>query len=67
MDLYRAHDITIRKEDQAKADAILEQHDVDEITCEYGSTRITYWIRPYLCEDIDDIMKDFKDNGIQVF
>lgn len=70
MDLYQAHDITIRKEDQAKADKILEQHDIDEITCSEGNDggcrTVTYWIRPYLSEDIDDIVKDFRDNGIQV-
>lgn len=71
MDLYQATDIKIRKEDRAKADKILEQHDVDEITCSEGNDgdfrTVTYWIRPYLSEDIDDIVKDFRDNGIQVF
>ena len=71
MSYFRAYDVKIRKEDREKADAILEQHDVDEITCSEekdsdGSATITYWIRPYLCEDVDIIMNEFVTAGIQI-
>ena len=70
--MYRAYDITIRKEDRTKVDAILEQYDVDDITYSEekhsdGSVTITYWIRPYLSIDIDDIVNGLKQNGIQIF
>ena len=69
--MYRAYDVTVRKEDREKADMILEQYDVDEITCSEtshsdGSSTITYWIRPYLCEDVDDIINEFKQANILI-
>ena len=69
--MYRAYDVTVRKEDRDMAITILELHDVDEIECSEekqrdGSIAITYRIRPYLCEDIDDIVNEFKQNGIQI-
>ena len=69
--MYRTYDVKIREEDRTRADAIFENHDVDEITCSEtknsdGATTITYWIRPYLCEDFEDIVNDLKLAGIQI-
>lgn len=75
MDLYKKYSVTIHGEDHAKADDILTKHwfagDIDDI----GGTRqknsdggitITYWIAPYVYEDFESIVNEFKENGIQV-
>lgn len=73
--MYQAHDVCIRKEDREKADAILDSHyqtgDIDD-TQEVWETRdgvetITYHIHPYIYEDFEAIIQEFKQAGIQVF
>jgi hypothetical protein len=72
---YRVHNVVIPKADRVKADLILEKHwmkgDIDAITCDSvprsnGETTIAYWIAPYLCEDLQIIVDEFKQEGIRV-
>jgi hypothetical protein len=72
---YQAYNVLMRKEDQAKADAILEKHwmagDIDVITTNVrensdGSAKVEYWISPYICEDLDVIVDEFKLVGIHI-
>lgn len=78
MDLYRAHSVTIRKEDEDKADKILCEHyqkgDLDDHTIDpihnkdrEGNVTSTYWIKPYIYEDFETIVNEFKEAGIQVW
>ena len=71
--MYQVHNVTIQKEDQEKADAILysHQYDYDDIHVgedvdSEGNRTITYWIKPYIYEDFEDIVNEFKENGIRV-
>ncbi len=77
MELYRSYDIKIREVDRAKADAILMRHcvegDIDDIKIDTirhvnqdGTCEITYWIGPYIYEDLEAIVKEFKEAGIQI-
>ena len=73
MDLYQKYSITVKAEDRAKADDILAKHwfagDLDDVggTTHKNSSGfvITYWIRPYLYEDYEAILNEFKEAGIQ--
>jgi hypothetical protein len=73
--MYRAYDVKIKKEDRKKADEILWQHwsngDIDGITVNDGRSidgieTIVYWIRPYIYEDLETIMDEFEQAGIQL-
>ena len=71
--MYQVHSVTIRKEDEAAADLILHEYrwDYDDIRTTVdqhsdGSTTVTYWIKPYIYEDFEAIVNEFKDVGIQV-
>jgi hypothetical protein len=78
MDKYRVHNVTIRKEDRDKADAIIEKHylagDIDEVYTEKRAAHVdgelimtvSYWISPYICEDLQIIIDEFKQEGIQI-
>ena len=73
---YRVHSVTIQKEDQEKADAILDKHwlmgEIDTITTgekqnSEGIDLVEYWISPYICEDLGVIENEFKQEGIRIF
>lgn len=71
--MYQVHSVTIQKEDREKADAILysHQYDYDDIREDgsvdsQGNCTITYWIKPYIYEDFETIVNEFKENGIRV-
>lgn len=77
MDQYRVHDVKIRKSDRNKADAILWEHydkgDLDDFTVDVivhkdrdGNDVITYRIKPYIYEDLETIINEFKQAGIEV-
>lgn len=75
MALFQVYTIKIRKEDREKADAILLKYwnngDIDTVTNEeqIGErlTLVTYWIRPFVYEDLEAIRNEFKQAGIQMF
>lgn len=73
--MYQVHSITIREEDEAIANVILNIHrwdyDEDELRIEHGRHRdgvsvVTYWIKPYIYDDFETILSEFKDNSILV-
>ena len=77
MEQYQKYSVTIEAKDRAKADDILMKHwytgDLDDVG---GTTHpknsgggfvITYWIRPYIYEDYEAILNEFKEAGIQTF
>ena len=73
--MYRVHNVTIRKEDQNKADDILMKHwmmgDIDAIKSNEdrdsdGTIKVIYWISPYICEDLEINTNEFIQAGIQV-
>lgn len=72
--MYRAHDVHIRKEDYEKAEAILEKHyrmgEIDDhsasMEIRFGVQVIVYHIHPYICEDFENIVNEFKQEGIRV-
>lgn len=75
MDKYQVHTVTIRKEDYGKADEILEKHymmgdiddiKVDEYTESDGTTKVNFRISPFIYEDLQTIISEFKQSGIQV-
>ena len=73
MDLYQAYSVKILAEDRAKADNILMKHvaDIDDIRITAqknndGISEATYWIRPYIYEDFETIVNEFKEAGIRV-
>lgn len=75
VNLYQVHSITIREEDEATANVILNIHrwdyDEDELRVEHGHHRdgvrvVTYWIKPYIYDDFETILSEFKDNSILV-
>ena len=77
--MYRVHEIKIRREDYVLANPILLKHellgDIDEMDWEeynaktmegINETYIVYRIRPFIYEDFETIIKEFKEAGIQV-
>ena len=69
--MYRAHDVTIRAKYREVADAILVKHndDIDDIAITaqrncYGEPMVTYWIAPYIYEDFENIVNEFREAGI---
>lgn len=76
--MYRVHSVTILAEDCDKADVILEKHyrmgDIDEVSTEDRVDKngdelvrfITYWIRPYIYDDFETIVNEFKQEGIRI-
>ena len=69
--MYRVYDVKIQKEDQVKADDILLKHwnagDIDAISSDNRENGIvTYWINPYIYEDLETIKNEFKLAGIQI-
>lgn len=70
---YRVHSITVRKEDQFKADEIINEHwdlgELDDARYEVhwnsdGTSTVTYWLNPYVYEDFEAIKKEFQEAGI---
>lgn len=77
MDQYRAYYINIRESDVSKVNDILIRHDamgdLDDYTyCsvpytdEAGNRWVTYKIKPYIYEDLETIIGEFKQAGILV-
>ena len=70
MSKYRVHNITVRKEDSEKADAIIEKYQkknyFDDMHVESRSGTVTYWLNLYVSDDLDTIKKELKEAGIQV-
>lgn len=75
MEFYQRQYVSILAEDYEKADKILMKHwnsgDIDNI----GGTRqkrnnggdiIAFWIAPYVYEDFETIVNEFKEAGIQI-
>ena len=76
MDLYQKHSVTIKVEDRTKADDIITRHwhkgDLDDAggtmhQNSAGERMITYWIAPYIYEDYEAILNEFKEAGIQTY
>jgi ABC-type transport system substrate-binding protein len=68
---YRVYDVKIRREDLVKAEKILLKHwnngDIDAMRCDNNSgDEVTYWINPYVYEDLEEVVNEFKQAGIQV-
>lgn len=78
MDKYRYYYVEIRQIDHSKALPILEEHDrngdIDEMnyTCDFKSIDgkrvrvVNYRICPYIYEDLETILNEFKQAGIQI-
>lgn len=73
MDLYRRYCVRIWDDDRNKADDILTKHayDIDNISVSSeknsnGLNAIRYWITPYIYEDLEKIVNEFKEAGIQI-
>lgn len=69
--MYRIHDVKIQRADLDKADEILLKHwfngDIDTMTTDRREKNtVTYWIRPYIYEDLENIKNEFKLVGIQI-
>lgn len=76
MEQYQKYSVTIKAEDRTKADDILLKHwyagDLDDVGGTMhknsdGGWAVTYWIRPYIYEDYEAILNEFKEAGIQTF
>lgn len=70
MSKYRVRDITIWKEDSNKAETILEKYRrnnyFDDMRIESRKHTVVYWLNPYLYEDLDIIIGEIKEAGIQI-
>ena len=69
--MYRVYSVTIRKEDLSKAELILLKHwnngDIDAMRTDNRQVNeVTYWINPYIYEDLENIKNEFKLAGIQI-
>lgn len=70
--MYRLHDVTINGKYRDEANTIIKKHidagDIDKIYAarDYVKGNITYWITPYIYEDLETIMDEFKEAGIQI-
>ena len=69
--MYRVYDVKIRKEDRKRAEKILLKHwndgDIDAMRADDREKEsVTYWIEPYVYEDLETIISEFKEAGIQV-
>lgn len=76
--MYRVHNVTIRADDRDKADAILEKHyhigNIDATVIADGVTKdggelistVCYWISPYIYDDFERIVNEFKQEGIRI-
>lgn len=68
--MYRFHNVKIRREDVEKAEKILTEHDaigdIHHINVEVRPDAISYWIAPYIYEDLETIKNEFKLAGIQI-
>ena len=68
--MYRFHIVKIRREDVEKAEKILTEHDeigdIHHINVEVRPEAITFWIAPYIYEDFEKIIDEFKLAGIQI-
>lgn len=71
----RFYSITVNKDDQPKADAIMQRHRANgNIECYYveghfdrDSRKVVYWVKPYISDDLDIIEDDLRQNGIKLF
>lgn len=69
------HDIVVRKDDQAKADAIIQRHQTDcnvdryyvEERFDRDGRKVVYWVCLYVIDDLSVIKQDLMDNGIALF
>ena len=70
MSKYRAHRIKVRKEDSKKAEMILEKYQrkiyFDDILFWGDSNTVTYCLYPYISDDLEEVLNEFKQAGIQV-
>jgi hypothetical protein len=75
MDLYQSHVVAIPKEDHKKADEILHKYwmrgDIDLVTYTEKKNRdgvvaTVFRISPYIYEDFEAIVNEFKQEGIRV-
>lgn len=68
--MYRFHNVKIMREDVEKAEKILTVHDeigdIHHINVEVRPDAISYWIAPYIYEDLEKIVDEFKLAGIQI-
>ena len=71
--MYRVHSIKILAIDRPKADNILTKHihDIDDIQISArknsnGVSEATYWIKPYIYEDLEAIKNEFEQAGIWI-
>lgn len=68
--MYRFHNVKIRREDIEKAEKILTEHDaigdIYHINVECTFEAISYWIAPYVYEDLETIKNEFELAGIQI-
>ena len=70
--MYRGYDVTISGKNRDEANAIIKKHidagDIDKIYTMrgYADGSITYHIKPYIYEDFEKIVSEFKEAGIQV-
>ena len=71
----RYYSITVRKEDESKADTIIQQHQTNDNIDRYyvegrfdrDGRKVVYWICPYISEDLETIKQDLVNNGITLF
>ena len=72
---YRVYDIAVRKEDEVKADAIIDyfmsNHDLDDYYVEEhhdsnGETKVIFRVIPYISDDLEVIRNELKLNGIKL-
>lgn len=75
MDKYRSHVVAILKEDCKKAEEILQKHwmqgNIDLVTYTEkknsdGVVATVFRISPYIYEDFEAIVNEFKQEGIRV-
>ena len=73
--MYRIHSIDVLYEDHCKAEPIISDHihrgDIEPVSYgarlnSKGTAIVTYWIRPYIYEDFETIMKKLKLAGIHI-
>ena len=74
--MYKGYYITVRTDNRYRVDAILDRHDrlgeidrIDSVCGQRnadGTVSITYRIAPYIYEDLEAIMDEFKRKGIRV-
>lgn len=69
--MYRIYDVKIHRGNRDMADKILSKHwydgDIDTMTTDLREKdAVTYWIAPYVYEDLETIKNEFQLAGIQI-